>query len=284
MEDKWRINKIGDGWISIPKEVFEKKKEYEKLYNKIKTREKWILDYTKKIHDIKKELRGLKVKRTEGYNQMVKYHKKFTPSFTISFSKTKKFNRYYRTQFESVKTRGNHSWTIIPNIGGKRKWIYLGSNTEVTMYLDLMDGKDDLDYYFEMYPHERTPHLNKITQRINEIICPLIVSDMKKWLKKNETLEGWFEQDFKKDYLMNKLKRRYKNSQFYEVHQKDPELMKRLKSRFTVIQPNEKTGSNLYVEKKKWTYQQWEEYYRIKGNKELEKKFRDKRLKSKKKT
>ena len=45
-----------------------------------------------------------------------------------------------------------------------------------------------------------------------------------------------------------------------------------------------KTGSNLYVEKKKWTFQQWEEYYRIKGNKELEKKFRDKRLKSKKKT
>ena len=60
--------------------------------------------------------------------------------------------------------------------------------------------------------------------------------------------------------------------------------MKRLKSGFTVIQPNEKTGSTIYVEKKRWTYQQWEEYYKIKGNKKLEKEFRDKRLKSKKKT
>ena len=284
MEDKWRLNKIGEGWEFVPEDIIQKKFEFERLLNNIKKREKKIESDLNKIKTLKKELKKMKVKRTEGYNQMVKYHKKFTPSFTISFSKTKKFNRYYRTQFESVKTRGNHSWTIIPNIGGKRKWIYLGSNTEVTMYLDLMDGKDDLDYYFEMYPHERTPHLNKITQRINEIICPLIVSDMKKWLKKNETLEGWFEQDFKKDYLMNKLKRRYKNSEFYEVHQKDPELMKRLKSGFTVIQPNTSTGSNQYVEKKRWTYQQWEEYYKIKGNKDLEKKFRDKRLKSKKKT
>ena len=282
MEDKWRLNKIGEGWEFVPEDIIQKKFEFERLLNNIKKREKKIESDLNKIKTLKKELKEMKVKRTKGYNQMVKYHKKFTPSFTISFSKTKKFNRYLNS--DSVKTRGNHSWTIIPNIGGKRKWIYLGSNTEVTMYLDLMDGKDDLDYYYEMYPHERTPHLNKITQRINEIICPLIVSDMKKWLKKNETLDGWFEQDFKKDYLMNKLKRRYKNSEFFEVHQSDPELMKRLKSGFTVIQPNEKTGSNLYVEKKKWTYQQWEEYYRIKGNKELEKKFRDKRLKSKKKT
>ena len=282
MEDKWRLNKIGEGWEFIPEDIRKKKKEYEKLYNHIKVREKKIESDLNKIKTLKKELKEMKVLRTKGYNQMVKYHKKFTPSFTISLSKTPKWNLY--SNYESVKTRGNHSWTVVPNIGGKRKWIYLGSNTEVTMYLDLMDGKDNLDYYYEMYPHERTPHENKIKQKINQIIWALIVSDMKKWVKKNETLDGWFEQDFKKDYLMNKLKRRYKNSEFFEVHQSDPELMKRLKGGFTVIQPNEKTGSNLYVEKKKWTFQQWEEYYRIKGNKELEKKFRDKRLKSKKKT
>jgi len=277
MEDKWRINKIGDGWISIPKEVFEKKKEYEKLYNKIKTREKWILDYTKKIHDIKKELRGLKVKRTKNHHQMVKYHKKLTPSFTISLSKTKKLNRYLNS--DSVKTRGNHSWTITPNIGGWREQIYLGSNKELTMFLDLIEGKDNLDNYYEMYPHEFPPHLDKIKNRINEIICPLIVSDMKRWLKKNETIDGWFEQGFKKGYLMNKLKRIYKNSVYYEVHQKNPELSKIVKSRFTVIQPNEKTGSTIYVEKKRWTDKRWEEYYKDKGDKVLEKKFRDKQKK-----
>lgn len=105
---------------------------------------------------------------------------------------------------------------------------------------------------------------------------------MKKWLKKNDNLDGWFDQDFTKEYLMNKLKRIYRESNFYSVHQKNSELQKRLKSGFTVIQPNEKTESTLYLEKTKWTDKRWEEYYRDKGDKVLEKKFRDKQKKPKK--
>ncbi len=49
---------------------------------------------------------------------------------------------------------------------------------------------------------------------------------------------------------MNKLKRIYRESEFYGVHQKNPDIQKILKKGFTVIQPNEKTESTLYLEKK----------------------------------
>jgi hypothetical protein len=280
MEDKYRLNKIGDGWEFVPEDILREKFDYERLLNNIKRREQKIISDLNKISQLKDELKEMKKKRTVGYNKMVKYHKQFTPSFTISFSKTKKKNRYYN--YGDVDSRGNWSWTIIPNVGGNRKWIYLGSNKEVTTYLDLMEGRSNLDYYNGMYPHERTPHENKIKMRIEELLCPLIVSDMKRWMKTHDNLDGWFDRDFKKDYLMNKLKRMYKKSKYFGKHQKDPKLKGLLKSGFTVIQPNPETGSTIYLEKKKWTHKQWEEYYRKQGNKELEKKYRDLQKKRKK--
>lgn len=280
MEDKYYLNKIGEGWEFLPKDILQKKFDYERLYNNISRREKKIESDLEKIKDLKDGLKKMKVKRTKGYHQMVKYHKMFTPSFTISYSSTKKKNRYYNS--DHVDSRGNWSWTIIPNYGGRRTWIYVGSNKEITTYLDLIDGRDNLDNYNEMYPHERTPHKNKIGSRIQELLCPFIISDMKNWLKKNDNLDGWFDQKFTKEYLMNKLKRIYRESEFYGVHQKNPDIQKILKKGFTVIQPNEKTESTLYLEKKKWTDKRWEEYYRDKGDKVLEKKFRDKQMKRKK--
>lgn len=281
MEDKYRLNKIGDGWEFVPEDILREKFDYERLLNNIKRREQKIISDLEKISRLKEELKEMKKKRTVGYNKMVKYHKQFTPSFTISFSKTKKKNRYYN--FGDVDSRGNWSWTIIPNVGGNRKWIYLGSNKEVTTYLDLIEGKSNLDHYHGMYPHERTPHENKIKMRIEELLCPLIVSDMKRWMKNHDNLDGWFDRDFKKDYLMGKLKRIYKKSKYFEEHQNDPSIKKYLQSKFTVINSfNEDTGEHLFVQKKKYSHKQWEEYYRKQGNKELEKKYRDLQKKRKK--
>jgi len=95
MEDKYRLNKIGDGWEFVPEDILREKFDYERLLNNIKRREQKIISDLNKISQLKDELKEMKKKRTVGYNKMVKYHKQFTPSFTISFSKTKKKNRYY---------------------------------------------------------------------------------------------------------------------------------------------------------------------------------------------
>ena len=59
MEDKWRINKIGDDFNFIPKKERDEKLEYERLLNKISNREKKIESDLVKIGKLKKELRKL---------------------------------------------------------------------------------------------------------------------------------------------------------------------------------------------------------------------------------
>jgi len=83
MEDKWRINKIGDDFNFIPKKERDEKLEYERLLNKISKREKKIESDLVKIGKLKKELRKMKGDRIKGLNKMVKYHKKFLPTFSI---------------------------------------------------------------------------------------------------------------------------------------------------------------------------------------------------------
>ena len=72
MEDKWRINKIGDDFNFIPKKERDEKLEYERLLNKISKREKKIESDLVKIGKLKKELRKMKGDRIKGLNKMVK--------------------------------------------------------------------------------------------------------------------------------------------------------------------------------------------------------------------
>ena len=77
MEDKWRIKKIGDNWMFIPKKERDEKSDYERLLNNISKREKKIESDLDKIKKLKEELNEMKKKRTVGFNKMVKYHVKF---------------------------------------------------------------------------------------------------------------------------------------------------------------------------------------------------------------
>ena len=51
MEDKWRINKIGDDFYFIPKKERDEKLEYESLVRKIEDREKKIESELEKIKE-----------------------------------------------------------------------------------------------------------------------------------------------------------------------------------------------------------------------------------------
>ena len=87
MEDKWRINKIGDDFYFIPKKERDEKLQYERLLSNISKREKKIESELIKIGKLKEDLREMKKNRTKGFNKMIKYHKKFLPSFSYSKKK-----------------------------------------------------------------------------------------------------------------------------------------------------------------------------------------------------
>ena len=124
MEDKWRINKIGDDFYFIPKKERDEKLEYERLLSNISKREKKIESELVKIVKLKEDLRDMKKDRTKGYNKMIKYHKKFLPTFST---------------FLGGEDDGSPQWGMWVSIGGKRKYIYIGTVSDVSYHLDLLE-------------------------------------------------------------------------------------------------------------------------------------------------
>ena len=189
-DDDYRIKMIGDDFEFLPDEEKKFKLTYERLLNNIKKREKKILSDQEKIKTLKEELREMKKERTKQYKELVKYHKKFTPSFTTSISKQRK-EKESSWRDGSFQTSGNQSWTMEVRVGKYKKSIYIGTNEEVTKYLDLIEGRSNLDKYSDMRirSHMKTDGEIQIMERINELITPIIRTQMLKDLKKNGSLD-----------------------------------------------------------------------------------------------
>ena len=218
MDDKWRINKVGDDWMFIPKKERDEKRDYEDLTIKINQREKKIESDLVKIGKLKKELKEMKVLRTKGYNQMVKYHKKFTPTFSIFLDDDK---------------YGNQQWGIWVSIGGKRKYIYLGTTIKVSYHLDLLENKlphynknnsyeDAKGYYGSLKPknYEGDEHKEIIKSKIESYVCDVVKKKMIGILKKDGNLDRFYDKNYKikgTDILYDL----YKKSSHYTPPQKE---------------------------------------------------------------
>jgi hypothetical protein len=134
-----------------------------------------------------------------------------------------------------LKTRGNESWTIIVSYGGKRKQIYLGTNFGVCKYLDLIEGKTELDKYSELHPEHMSHHRDEIKDRLNELLSPLIKKRMLRWLNNQGNIDGWMDKKYKID-MLSSLRRIYKNSEFYEPPTpKRPNSERKYLDKFVVI-------------------------------------------------
>lgn len=215
-DEDYRIKKVGDDWMFLPEEEWTFKKGYERLLTNIKKREKKIESDQEKIKTLKLELREMKKERTKQYKELVKYHKKFTPSFTTSISKQRK-DKQSSWRDETFQTSGNQSWTMEVRIGKYSKSIYIGTNKEVTKYLDLLEGKSNLDKYSEMRirSHMKTDGEIQIMDRINELIIPIIKTQMLRDLKKNGSLDKFVNTKTPNEGLKI-LKRMYRKSDYYE--------------------------------------------------------------------
>lgn len=214
--EDYRIKFVGDEWYFLPEEERLFKLGYERLYNNILKREKKILSDQEKIKKLKKELREMKKKRTEQYKELVKYHKKFTPSFTTSISKQRK-EKDSSWRDKTFHTSGNQSWTMEVRVGKYKKSIYIGTNKEVTMYLDLIEGRSNLDKYseFRIRSHMKTDGEIQIMERINELITPIIRTQMLRDLKKNGSLDKFINKKTPNEGIKI-LKRMYRKSDYYE--------------------------------------------------------------------
>lgn len=229
MEDKWRINKIGDDFYFIPKKERDEKLEYERLLNKITKREKKIESDLVKIGKLKKELRKWKSDRTKGYHKMVKYHKKFLPSFST---------------FLGSEDDGNPQWGMWVSIGGKRKYLYMGTVSEVSYHLDLLENNvphynknnryedGPMGYYGSLKPTNQnegdllmSEDFDIIKSKIESYVCDVIKKKMLGILKKDGNLDRFFDKKYKLKGI-DILYGLYKKTPHYTPPQKEREKKK----------------------------------------------------------
>ena len=203
----YRLKKVGDSWFFLPEKERLEKLKYERLWYRIKRREKRIENELEKIKVLKNQLKEWKKERTKDYNYLVKYHKEFIPTFSVSVSKTPKFKD--NTSI-SIRTRGNLSWTIYVTVQGKRKSIYLGTVKEVNKKIDLIEGTNK---FVDYLPHKFKPHKDKVIRKIEKYVYPLIKDEMKSILSEEGTLDSFLDNTVKG---MKYLDVRYKNSKYYE--------------------------------------------------------------------
>ena len=230
MEDKWRINKIGDDFYFIPKKEREEKLKYERLLSNISKREKKIESELVKIGKLKEDLREMKKNRTKGFNKMIKYHKKFLPSFSI---------------FLGGEDDGSPQWGMWVRIGGKRKYIYIGTVDDVSYHLDLLEDNvphynknnryedGPVGYYNSLNPknYKGDEHKEIISSKIESYVCDVVKKKMLSILKKDGNLDRFYDKKYKLKGI-DILYDLYKKSPHYTPPQKEREKKKggRLKS------------------------------------------------------
>ena len=225
MEDKWRIKKIGDDFNFIPKKERDEKLEYERLLNKISKREKKIESDLGKIKKLKLDLREMKGDRIVQHRKMVKYHKKFLPTFST---------------FLGGEDDGSPQWGVWVSIGGKRRYVYIGTVNEVSYHLDLLENnvphynknnryEDDIDgYYGSLNPknYEGDEHKEIITSKIESYVCDVVKKKMLGILKKDGNLDRFYDTKNYKLKGTDILFDLYKKSPHYTPPQKEREKKK----------------------------------------------------------
>jgi hypothetical protein len=225
MEDKWRINKIGDDFYFIPKKERDEKLEYERLLSNISKREKKIESELVKIVKLKEDLRDMKKDRTKGYNKMIKYHKKFLPTFST---------------FLGGEDDGSPQWGMWVSIGGKRKYIYIGTVSDVSYHLDLLEDNvphynknnryedGPIGYYNSLKPknYEGDEHKEIITSKIESYVGDVVKKKMIGTLKKDGNLDRFYDTKNYKLKGIDILYDLYKKSPHYTPPQKEIEKKK----------------------------------------------------------
>lgn len=224
---KHMLKFVGDGWKDLPEEERRLKSEFERLEHNIRQRERRIQKMEESLKKIKKELREWKKNRTVKYNELIKYHKEFSPTFSTSISKNKKINR----NEESMKyyTRGNLSWTTEVRVKGKRKPIYLGTEKYVNEMLDKIEGKSE---YYELKPHQVLKHEKLIKSKIEKLIIPIIRTELIELLNTSGSVDSFLNEKISGMKYWEKL---YKESKYFE--ESDPNKPERPKGKFTTYNP-----------------------------------------------
>lgn len=188
----YRLSKVGKGWDYLPEKEQIEKREYESLYNNILKKEKKIERLRIELRKEQELLRGMKVKRTEKYNQLLKWHNSLVPTISIGYSKTRKKRvtdkPTFLNPYNEMETGGNNSWSITLKLQGKTKSIYIGTTKKVLLRIKELHGYEKWQdtEWDSMNPQGVKLQAERLKRMLKQMIEPEIMKEITEHWKKGE--------------------------------------------------------------------------------------------------
>jgi len=211
MKRDYSLKRIGENWRLLPEDERRRKFDYDTLLNNIKRRELRIQKEIQRLNQLKLELNEWKKKRTSEFNYLIKYHKNIQPTFTFSMSKSRKVKKSSLTTGLFI-TGGNKSWDCFVKIGNYRKVIYLGTNSDVCLHLDLIEGREG--YYRHLNTLHKREHYDKVVQKLDSLIKPLILESLYTHVESGKEIQEWFGLKIFEEGVLQSI---YKLSEYYSL-------------------------------------------------------------------
>ncbi len=174
----------------LPHQLKKDKLDYQKLYSKIKKREKHLKSL-KETYDRKRiELNDWKKEQTEMFNSIIELHSDLVPTISLSFS-------------GKPKDWGirNNSWSITMRLKGRIFSPYIGTDKNVRLRLNKLTNSDD---YWNEYDNQLTSNKTdkkELEKVLKGYIEPNII---KKLVRLNKSFNGF--EEWCKLYENKKLK------------------------------------------------------------------------------
>jgi hypothetical protein len=174
----------------LPHQLKKDKLDYQKLYSKIKKREKHLKSL-KETYDRKRiELNDWKKEQTEMFNSIIELHSDLVPTISLSFS-------------GKPKDWGirNNSWSITMRLKGRIFSPYIGTDKNVRLRLNKLTDSDD---YWNEYDNQLTSNKTdkkELEKVLKGYIEPNII---KKLVRLNKSFNGF--EEWCKLYENKKLK------------------------------------------------------------------------------
>ena len=163
----------------LPHQLKKDKLDYQKLYFKIKKREKHLKSL-KETYDRKRiELNDWKKEQTEMFNSIIELHSDLVPTISLSFS-------------GKPKDWGirNNSWSITMRLKGRIFSPYIGTDKNVRLRLNKLTDSDD---YWNEYDNQLTSNKTdkkELEKVLKSYIEPNII---KKLVRLNKSFNGFEE-------------------------------------------------------------------------------------------
>jgi len=164
----------------LPHQLKKDKLDYQKLYSKIKKREKHLKSI-KETYDRKRiELNDWKKEQTQLFNSIIELHSDLVPTISLSFS-------------GKPKDWGirNNSWSITMRLKGRLFSPYIGTDKNVRLRLNKLTDSDD---YWNEYDNQLTSNKTdkkELEKVLKSYIEPNIINKLVRLNKSFNGFEEW---------------------------------------------------------------------------------------------